>query len=183
MQNPKVRQGFIAAIMGKDPKTIRKTTLIPNATKKESKDAKLGILDVMVEMEDGSKVNMEMQVAYFGWWSSRVLFYVSKTYSGQIREGEDYDVLKKCIHVSILDFIHFPQDKKCYRKIAFCDVETGEQYTDLMELHILELKSCLPGIRMKRESSAGCAFSSGRTERSSKIWQRQTSILKRRMMN
>ena len=62
MQNPKVRQGFIAAIMGKDPKTIRKTTLIPNATKKESKDAKLGILDVMVEMEDGSKVNMEMHI-------------------------------------------------------------------------------------------------------------------------
>ena len=98
MQNPKVRQGFIAAIMGKDPKTIRKTTLIPNATKKESEDAKLGILDVMVEMEDGSKINMEMQVAYFGYWSSRVLFYVSKTYSGQIKEGEDYDVLKKCIH-------------------------------------------------------------------------------------
>src|SRR5699024_11152305 len=117
----------------------------PNATKKESKDAKLGILDVMVEMEDGSKVNMEMQVAYFGWWSSRVLFYVSKTYSGQIREGEDYDVLKKCIHVSILDFSHFPQDKKCYRKVAFCDVETGEQYTDLMELHILELKKLPPG--------------------------------------
>ena len=62
MQNPKVRQGFIAAIMGKDPKTIRKTTLIPNATKKESKDAKLGILDVMVEMEDGSKVNMERNI-------------------------------------------------------------------------------------------------------------------------
>ena len=145
MQNPKVRQGFIAAIMGKDPKAIRKTTLIPNSTKKESKDAKLGILDVMVEMEDGSKINMEMQVAYFGYWSSRVLFYVSKTYSGQIKEGEDYDVLKKCIHVSILDFIHFPQDKKCYRKIAFCDVETGEQYTDLMELHILELKKLPPG--------------------------------------
>lgn len=145
MQNPKVRQGFIAAIMGKDPKAIRKTTLIPNTTKKESKDAKLGILDVMVEMEDGSKINMEMQVAYFGCWSSRVLFYVSKTYSGQIKEGEDYDVLKKCIHVSILDFIHFPQDKKCYRKIAFCDVETGEQYTDLMELHILELKKLPPG--------------------------------------
>lgn len=54
-------------------------------------------------------------------------------------------MLKKCIHVSILDFIHFPQDKKCYRKIAFCDVETGEQYTDLMELHILELKKLPPG--------------------------------------
>ena len=80
MRNPKVRKGFIAAILGKDPKEIRKTTLIPTGTGKESKDAKLGILDVM----------------------------------------------KKCIHVSILNFNHFAQDKKCYRKIAFCDVESGE---------------------------------------------------------
>lgn len=98
MRNPKVRKGFIAAILGKDPKEIRKTTLIPTGTGKESKDAKLGILDVM----------------------------------------------KKCIHVSILNFNHFAQDKKCYRKIAFCDVESGEQYSDLMELHILELKKLPP---------------------------------------
>ena len=144
MRNPKVRKGFIAAILGKDPKEIRKTTLIPTGTEKESKDAKLGILDVMVEMEDGTKINMEMQVAYFAYWSNRILFYVSKTYSGQIKEGEGYDVMKKCIHVSILNFNHFAQDKKCYRKIAFCDVESGEQYSDLMELHILELKKLPP---------------------------------------
>ena len=53
MRNPKVRQGFIAAIMGHDPKAIRTTTLIPNATKKESKDAQLRLHDVMVEMEEG----------------------------------------------------------------------------------------------------------------------------------
>ena len=49
MQNPKVRQGFIAAIMGKDPKAIRKTTLIPNTTKKESKDAKLLLEKAILE--------------------------------------------------------------------------------------------------------------------------------------
>ena len=42
--------------------------------------------------------------------------------------------------MSILDFVHFPQDQRCYRKIVFCDAETGEQYTDLLELHILELR-------------------------------------------
>ena len=144
MQNPKVRKGFIAAILGKVPETIRQTTLIPTELQKESEEDKLGILDVLVELENRTKMNMEMQVSYFECWTNRVLFYLGKIYTGQIKEGDDYDKLQKCIHVSILDFIHFPQDEKCCRKIVFCDAKTGEQYTDLMELHILELKKLPP---------------------------------------
>ena len=84
------------------------------------------------------------QVSYFECWINRVLFYLSKIYSGQIRKGEEYDRLHRCIHVGILDFIHFSQDKKCFRKLAFCDVETGEQYTDLMEMYVLELQKLSP---------------------------------------
>ena len=144
MQNPKVRKGFIAAILGKAPETIRQTTLIPTELRKESEEDKLGILDVLVELENRTKMNMEMQVSYFECWTNRVLFYLGKIYTGQIKEGDDYDKLQKCIHVSILDFIHLPQDEKCCRKIVFCDAKTGEQYTDLMELHILELKKLPP---------------------------------------
>ena len=144
MKNPKVRKGFVAAILGKEPETVRRTTVIETELWKESEDDKLGILDVLVELEDGVKMNMEMQVPYFEYWANRVLFYVSKIYTGQIQKGDDYDKLQKCIHVSILDFIHFPQDQRCYRKITLCDVETGEQYTDLMELHVLELKKLPP---------------------------------------
>ena len=43
-----------------------------------------------------------------------------------------------------LDFIHFPQDSRCCRKIVLCDMETGRQYTDQMELYILELKKLPP---------------------------------------
>ena len=144
MKNPKVRKGFVAAILGKSPETVRRTTVIDTELRKESEDDKLGILDVLVELEDGGRMNMEMQVPYFEYWANRVLFYVSKIYTGQIKKGDDYEKLQKCIHVSILDFIHFPQDQRCYRKITFCDVETGEQYTDLMELHVLELKKLPP---------------------------------------
>ena len=122
-----------------------------------------------------------MQVPYFEYWANRVLFYVSKIYIGQIQKGDDYDKLQKCIHVSILDFIHFPQDNRCYRKITLCDVETGEQYTDLMELHVLELKKLRLKIRMKTELSAGCVSLEGRIGRSSKIWRRKTNISKRHM--
>lgn len=43
------------------------------------------------------------------------------------------------------------KDKKCYRRVAFCDTESGEEYSDLLELHILEL-SKLPA-EQKNEAS------------------------------
>ena len=74
MRNPKVRKGFIAAVLGKDPGTIRRTTLIPTELRKESAEDKLGILDVLIELEDGTNMNMEMQVTYFEYWTNRVLY-------------------------------------------------------------------------------------------------------------
>ena len=140
MQNSKVWQGFIGAVLGKDPGEIRETTLLPTATRQEYGDDKLGVLDVVVLLTDGTQLDLEMQVLNFAYWTHRILFYIGKMYTGQLKKGEPYENLKKCIHVSILDFIHFPEDKMCYHKIAFCDVKTGTPYTDLMELHILELK-------------------------------------------
>ena len=135
-----MRKGFVAAILGKAPEEIRRTTLLPTELRKESEDDKLGVLDVMIELEDGTLMNMEMQVASFKYWINRVLFYIGKIYTGQIREGEDYEKLQKCVHVSILDFNYFQKDNRCYRKAAICDMETGELYTDLLELHTLELR-------------------------------------------
>ena len=88
---------------------------------------------------DGTQTDLEMQVVQFDFWPNRVLFYLGKMYTGQIKRGEPYEKLKKCIHVSILDFLHFPKDDRCFRKITFCDVETGAVYTDLMEIYVLEL--------------------------------------------
>ena len=140
MNNPKVRKGFIAALLNIDPKTIRETTLLPTILRQDSPDDKLGILDVRVSLEDGRQIDMEMQVAYFEYWDARILFYLSKIFTGQLKKGDPYENLKKCIHVSILDFIHFSDDEDCYRTISFCDEKTGKKYTDLMEIQILELK-------------------------------------------
>ncbi len=140
MNNPKVRKGFIAALLKKDPETIRETVLLPTVLSREYQDDKLGVLDVRVLMEDKTQIDMEMQVAYFDCWDARVLFYLSKIFTGQLRKGEPYENLKKCVHVSILDFIYFEEDTKCCRTICFCDEKSGKKYTDLMEIQILELK-------------------------------------------
>ena len=65
MNNPKVRKGFIAALLKKDPESIRETVLLPTMLRQEYPDDKLGVLDVRVLLEDKTQIDMEMQVAYF----------------------------------------------------------------------------------------------------------------------
>ena len=150
MQNPKIRKGFIAGILKKTPEEITETILLPAETRRDYADEKLSILDVKVLLADGTRMDLEMQVAYFGSWDKRVLFYVSKLYTEQIQKGDDYEKLKKCIHVGVLDFIRFPESEECYHKINLCNCKSGEIYTDLLELHILELPK-LPKVRAKLE--------------------------------
>ena len=118
--------------------------MIPTVLRKEHKEDKFGILDVRVQLKDGTQIDIEMQVSFFEFWANRSIFYLSKMYIDSIKSGEDYDKLKKCIHVSILNNIYFPDDDRCYRKITFCDAKTGEVYSDLMEMHMLELLKLPP---------------------------------------
>ena len=148
MQNPKVRKGFIAGILRKDPEEIKETTLLPTETRMDYIDDKLSILDVKVMLIDGTQLDLEMQVEYFVSWDKRVLFYLAKMYTGQIQRGGGYDKLKKCIHIGILNFVHFPESEECYHKINLCNSKTGKVYSDLFELHVLELPK-LPKILAK----------------------------------
>lgn len=163
MRNEKVRKGFIAALLGRKPEEIRETALIPTILPTEYGDDKLGVLDVAILLEDGTQISMEMQVVYFSYWTNRILFYLGKLYTGQIKKGDSYGKLKKCIHVSILDFVHFPDDNRCYHRISFCDTRTGTPYTDLMELHILELKKLPPKVRNEDSVIRWMQFFSGKT--------------------
>ena len=144
MQNPKVRKGMVAAILGKDPDEIESTVLMPTILQQEYADDKLGILDARVKLVDGEQIDVEMQNAFFAFWPNRVLFYLGKMYTSQLKEGEGYENLKQCVHVSILNFIHFPDDNICFRAISFCEEGTGKIYTDKMKIYVLELPKLPP---------------------------------------
>ncbi len=162
MQNPKVRKGFISALLNLSPDEVEDTVLLPTLLPRDSADDKLGIMDVRVLLKDGTQMNMEMQVKYFEYWDERAMFYLSKMFDSQIRKGESYEKLQKCIHVSILDFIHFPNDKECYRRIHFRDDSTYDLYSDKMELQILELKKLPPEVKTGEDVLAWMRFFSGK---------------------
>ena len=178
MHNENVRKGIIAAILNVQPEEVEDTILMPTILRKESEDDKYGILDVKVKMKSGILIDFEMQVIYYDCWEKRTIYYLSKMYTEQLKAGEDYDKLQKCIQVSILDHVLIQEDDKYYRCISFCDTETGERYSDMMEMHILELPKLPPEQKDETDLMQWMRFLGGKTRKDLKRMAEKNSNLK-----
>lgn len=139
MEFAEVRRGFIAAVLGISPEEVVSTELKPTYLRVKHQKDKLGILDVHVILNGEIQIDMEIQVAQFLFWRERSLFYLSKMYSDVILAGEGYQVLEKCIHVGILDFILFEEDEEYYSCFHLWEDKRRRIYSDKLEIHIVEL--------------------------------------------
>ena len=138
MEDKEILRGFCGAILRVPPEEIEEIELLPKQLRKKHKEEKYGILDVHIRLNNGERMNIEMQSTSYDYWQERSLFYLSKMYTEQIKQGEDYESLKKCIHVGILNFNLFRHDRY-YSRFHIWEDTSREMYTDKFEIHILEL--------------------------------------------
>ena len=138
MEDKEILRGFCGAILRVPPEEIEEIELLPKQLRKKHKEEKYGILDVHIRLNNGERMNIEMQSTSYDYWQERSLFYLSKMYTDQIKQGEDYESLKKCIHVGILNFNLFRHDRY-YSRFHIWEDTSREMYTDKFEIHILEL--------------------------------------------
>ncbi|HOJ12437.1 MAG TPA: Rpn family recombination-promoting nuclease/putative transposase, partial [Clostridiales bacterium] len=102
---------------------------------------KESILDIKVKNENNELIDIEMQIASHTHFIKRCLLYWASMYDKQLSEGEDYNKLKHCIVVSIVDFeldalaemddyhgVFELLERNCYIKM-----------TDHCELHFIQL--------------------------------------------
>ncbi len=87
---------------------------------------------------DGKQIDIEIQILPVIHMPARTLYYWSKMYAGQMKSGYDYDSLKKCITINIVDFKCL-KIKKLHTVYHLSEDEAGGHLTDLMEVHFLEL--------------------------------------------
>ena len=139
MEEAEVRKGFSAAVLHIPPEDIAETLLLPTNLRKKYEEDKLGILDVRVLLNNSTQIDIEIQVSPFLLWPERSLFYLAKMFTDQIEKGEGYEKLEKCVHVGILDFILFGEDKEYYSCFRIREDVRNCLYTDKLEVHILEL--------------------------------------------
>ena len=75
-------------------------------------------VDVKATLGDGREVIVEMQVLNIKGFEQRILYNAAKSYSRQLREGEDYTLLNPVIALTLTDFTLFEADTVCSRFFA-----------------------------------------------------------------
>ena len=139
MADPLSRIGFLSAVLKLDPGEIKETHILNTNLRKLHTDEKQGILDVRILMNDHTEINIEIQLSELKVWAERSLFYLSKIFTEQIHEGQSYDVFKKCVSISILNFTLFPKEPEFYSCFRIMEEKRHTIYTDKMEFHVIEL--------------------------------------------
>ncbi len=139
MMNEKARIGFLSTMLKLNPKDIKSSQILNTNLRKIHEDEKQGILDVRILMNNNTEIDIEIQLAPLSVWADRSLFYISKMYTEQISSGQDYSVFKKCVNISILDFVLFPEEQEFYSCFHIREDTRHILYTDKMEFHLLEL--------------------------------------------
>jgi predicted transposase/invertase (TIGR01784 family) len=105
---------------------------------------KKGILDIQARLSDGEKINIEIQVLPSDSMPERTLYYWAKMYNAQIKKGDTFDILKKCITVNIVDHDFLPFNKM-HTRYHLTEDMTGHCLTDVLEVHFCELKKARRG--------------------------------------
>ena len=122
---------------------IEKISLDKNPIlRRELKDDKLGVLDIVTELDGKEKCNIEMQLIDKNNIIERMLYYWSKMYTRQIKAGDDYNKLEKTIVILIADFnIKGLEEVEYHSTWKIIETNSAKKLilTDKFELDIIEL--------------------------------------------
>lgn len=138
MENEIVRTHFISDVLRIPLEDIQSVRIMNPFLWKRYQKQKLGILDIQLALNNDTKINVEIQLKPQKYWEKRTVFYLAKMFTADLRRGESYKKAKKCIAITILDFNL--DERKAYHNVYMLRDESGKLYTDVLELHTIELK-------------------------------------------
>lgn len=105
----------------------------------EIKGDKASVLDVRAVMNDGTKVNIEVQLQTVGNMAKRSLYYWCREYIKGIRSGKDYSQLPRVIAINILGSELFPVDAMHTSFHLWEDSLKDFMLTDVLEIHFIDM--------------------------------------------
>ena len=143
MEDDEIRRYFICDVLNMPVEQVKETRLGNSFLRRRHQKMKQGILDVKMFLHDGTRINLEMQLRRQKFWEKRSLYYLTKMYADILFMGEHFDRMRRCVAISILDFNLREDDR--YHSVYRMRDEMGKDYSDLLELHIIELRKTLNG--------------------------------------
>ncbi|MDR2074349.1 MAG: Rpn family recombination-promoting nuclease/putative transposase [Oscillospiraceae bacterium] len=138
-KNKDILIAFLKTVLDIPHEDYDEVTICDPILKSELIKDKIGILDIKIRTKTDKIIDVEMQVARQGFFEERVLFYISKMLSEQMKSGEEYDKIQKVICIAIAaEHILIEENKEFHNKFLLVN-KTGNIFTDKIEINTLEL--------------------------------------------
>ena len=134
-----ITKEFLKAILKEN---ITKVDLSKNPIlRRMTPNDKMGILDVIIKIDDKITCNIEMQLAKRDDIIPRLLYYWSRAYMRNIHKNDDYNKLDRTIVILIAGFdVEGLEELSYYTKWQLIESENRKHIlTDFMEVDIIEL--------------------------------------------
>ena len=138
--NESITKGFLETILERkiDSIDLSRNPIL----RREFKEEKLGILDIIAKLDKDEICNIELQIVDKKNIIERILYYWSRLYSRQIKSGEDYKILQKAIVILITDFkIENLEELDYHSRWKIMEDKQGKKIilTQKLEIDIIEL--------------------------------------------
>ena len=138
--NESITKGFLETILERkiDSIDLSRNPIL----RREFKEEKLGVLDIIAKLDKDEICNIELQIVDKKNIIERILYYWSRLYSRQIKSGEDYKILQKAIVILITDFkIENLEELDYHSRWKIMEDKRGKKIilTQKLEIDIIEL--------------------------------------------
>ena len=128
---------LLTAVLKPKSKIIDAEVLDPEIPK-ELVDDKGIVLDLLVRLEDGSLIDVEMQVDRRPGFRKRSLYYLSRMYGSQIIRGNLYVDLKPVVLIVILNYKEL-RANRLHSVFHVTEDHDGQVFQKDLEIHLIEL--------------------------------------------
>ncbi|MGL5149831.1 MAG: Rpn family recombination-promoting nuclease/putative transposase [Clostridium sp.] len=136
-KKPEILISFLNAVMENEEKIVSVKIQGTDINKDHLED-KYSRLDIKAITSNNEKVNIEIQVKNEYNMIKRSLYYWSKMYEEDLKEGQSYDALRRTICINLLSFKYL-DNERYHNGYRLKEMNTNEELTDIQEIHFIEL--------------------------------------------
>lgn len=135
---PPLLRDMLEAILGRP---IRDATVVNPGIPGELASDKQIALDIRARLGDGSRADLEMQVRLVPALASRLVFYGTRDYAGQLRRGDGYEQLTPTVVIAWLVDPLFPDIERLHSVFELRERHTHVRFSDQLAIHVLQLSA------------------------------------------
>ena len=137
-ENKDILQDLLECILDIPPENIAGLELLDKEFHKDLISDKTGVLDVKLRLKNNTIIDIEIQNRWNSEFIQRTIFYWAKMYTENLKTGEVYTKLPKCITINIVGE-GFDLNSLIHSEYNVVEKHINDRLSDELEIHFLNL--------------------------------------------